>query len=61
VKDIGIYKERAGAQFFMLVTNVMNHFQSGNPSLTLSSPTTFGQMGGGGTPRNMEFGIRIHF
>jgi hypothetical protein len=61
VKDIGIYKERVGAQFFVLVTNVMNHFQSNGPSLTLSSPTTFGQIGGGGTPRNMEFGIRVHF
>jgi hypothetical protein len=61
VKDIGIYKERVGAQLFLLVTNVMNHFQSNGPSLSLTSPTTFGQIGGGGTPRNMEFGIRVHF
>jgi hypothetical protein len=61
VKDIAIWRERVGAQIFVQVTNVMNHFQSGSPSLSLTSPTTFGQMGGGGTPRNMEFGIRVHF
>ena len=61
VKDIAIYKERVGAQFFWQITNVMNHFQSSGPSLTLSSPTTFGQLGGAGTPRNMEFGVRVHF
>lgn len=61
VKDIAIYKERVGAQFFWQVTNALNHFQSGGPSLSLTSPTTFGQEGGGGTPRNMEFGLRIHF
>jgi len=61
VKDFAVYKERVGAQFFWQVTNVLNHFQSSGPSLTLSSPTTFGQIGGGGTPRAMEFGIRIHF
>jgi Carboxypeptidase regulatory-like domain len=61
VKDIALYKERVGAQFFWQVTNALNHFQSGGPSLSLSSPTTFGQMGGGGTPRSMEFGLRVHF
>ncbi len=61
VKDIAIYRERVGAQFFWQVTNALNHFQSGGPSLTLTSPTTFGQEGGGGTPRSMEFGLRIHF
>ena len=61
VKDIAIWKERVGAQIFVQVTNVLNHFQSGGPSLSLTSPTTFGQEGGGGTPRNMEFGLRIHF
>ena len=61
IKDIAIWKERVGAQIFLQVTNVLNHFQSGSPSLSLTSPTTFGQEGGGGTPRNMEFGVRIHF
>ncbi len=61
VKDFNIYKERVGAQLFWQVTNVLNHFQSSGPSLSLTSPTTFGQEGGGGTPRSMEFGVRIHF
>ena len=62
VKDIGIYKERVGAQLFFLITNVMNHFQPSAPSLSLTSPTTFGQITGqSNTPRNMEFGIRIRF
>jgi hypothetical protein len=61
IKDLGVYKERIGAQFYWLVTNVMNHFQSSGPSLSLSSPTTFGQEGGGGSPRSMEFGIRVHW
>jgi hypothetical protein len=61
IKDIGIWKERVGAQFFWLVTNVPNHMQAGNPSLSLSSPTTFGEESGGGSPRSMEFGIRLHW
>ncbi len=64
VKDLAIYKERMGAQFFFTFTNVLNHFQPGSASLTLTSPTSFGQITGaaGGTgPRSMEFGLRIHF
>jgi len=62
IKDIGIYKERVGTTFFVAITNVMNHFQPSNPSLSLTSPTTFGQITGqSNTPRNMEFGIRVHF
>jgi hypothetical protein len=61
VKDLGIWKERVGAQFFVQITNVLNHFQSSGPSLTLTTPTTFGQITGGGTPRAMEFGVRVHW
>jgi len=62
VKDIGIWKERVGAQFFVQITNVLNHFQSGGPSLVLTTPTSFGQITTqANTPRNMEFGIRIHW
>ena len=61
-KDLGLHKEQVGAQFFVAITNVLNHFQPGNPSLSLSSPTTFGQITSqANTPRNMEFGVRIHF
>ncbi|SPF46863.1 Cna B domain protein [Candidatus Sulfopaludibacter sp. SbA4] len=62
VKDVGIYRERLGSQLFVQITNVLNHFQPGNPSLSLSGPTTFGQITSqANIPRSMEFGLRIHF
>jgi len=62
IKDIGVYKERVGVMLFFTITNVLNHFQPSNPSFSLTSPTTFGQITGqSNTPRNMEFGVRIHF
>ena len=63
-KDIAVWREgRAGATFSFQVTNVLNHFQASNPSsLALTSPTTFGRITGqANTPRNVEFGLRIHF
>ena len=62
-KDIGIWKEgRVGATFSFLFTNVMNHVVMSSPSLDLGSPTTFGRITSqSNTPRNMEFGLRIHF
>jgi Carboxypeptidase regulatory-like domain len=62
VKDFGLKREQTGATVFIAITNVLNHFQPGNPSLSLTSPTTFGQITSqANTPRNMEFGIRLHF
>jgi hypothetical protein len=62
VKDLGLYKERVGAQFFFTFTNVLNHFQPSNGSLNLTSPTSFGQITSqANSPRSMEFGLRIHF
>jgi hypothetical protein len=62
VKDIGIYKERVGAMLFFTFTNVLNHFQASTPGFSLTSPTTFGQITGqANTPRNMEFGLRLHW
>jgi hypothetical protein len=63
VKDIGIWKEgRVGAQFSFLFTNVLNHVIMSNPSLDLGSPSTFGRITSQpNVPRNMEFGLRIHF
>jgi hypothetical protein len=61
-KDLGIYKERVTAKFYILATNTLNHFQPGTPSLSLTSATQFGQITGASTantPRNMEFGIRL--
>jgi hypothetical protein len=62
VKDIGVYKERVGVQFFISITNILNHFQASNPGINLNSPTSFGQITSqANTPRNMEFGVRVHW
>jgi hypothetical protein len=68
VKDLGLYKERVGAQFFFTFTNVFNHFQpnnaSGTTALSLTNPSQFGQItasNSANSPRSMEFGLRIHF
>ena len=61
IKDFGIVKERVGAQFFVLFTNIFNHLEPGTPSMSLTSPGTFGQFSMGGTPRQMELGLRLHF
>ncbi len=62
IKDVGFYHERVGAQLFFTFTNVLNHFQPSNPSLSLTNPTAFGQITSqANTPRNLEFGIRVHF
>jgi len=67
-KDLGIWKERVGATLLFQFTNVLNHVQLADPSLSLGSPQTWGVLGSanpnGGqsnTPRQMEFGLRIHF
>jgi hypothetical protein len=61
-KDIGIRRESIGATLYFDFTNILNHFQPSGPSLTITSPTSFGQITGqANTPRNMEFGIRLHF
>jgi hypothetical protein len=62
IKDIGIYKERVGTQLFVTMTNITNHTQMSGGSRSLSSPTTFGQIGSqSNSPRAMEFGVRIRF
>ncbi len=62
------WKERIGATLLFQFTNVLNHVQLADPSLSLASPQTFGVLGSsnpnGGqsnTPRQMEFGLRLHF
>jgi hypothetical protein len=67
-KDVGVWKEgRVGATVSFAFTNVLNHFQPANPSgtaLSLTSPTQFGRITSANpnnTPRNLEFGLRIHF
>jgi hypothetical protein len=62
-KDIGIWKEgRVGATLIFQFTNLLNHVQLGDPAMDISDPANFGVITGqANTPRQMEFGIRIHF
>jgi hypothetical protein len=62
-KDIGVWKEgRVGANLSFAFTNVLNHFQPGAASLSLTTPTQFGRITTqSNTPRNLEFGLRIYF
>lgn len=63
-KDISAWREgRVGATLSFQFTNILNHVQPSFPSsLNLSNPSTFGRItGAANTPRNMEFGLRIHF
>jgi hypothetical protein len=62
-KNIGVWKDgRVGANLSFAFTNILNHFQPGAASLSLTSPTLFGRITTqGNTPRNLEFGLRIHF
>jgi hypothetical protein len=54
--------EQMGLQFISQFTNVFNHFQASNPSVTLDSPGSFGRITSqANTPRQMEFGLRFHF
>ncbi|HLK66980.1 MAG TPA: carboxypeptidase-like regulatory domain-containing protein [Bryobacteraceae bacterium] len=61
-KTVQFWKEGVGADFSLLFTNVLNHVAMGNPTLTLTTPTTFGRITTvANTPRQMEFGLRLHF
>ena len=67
-KDLSWKEGRVGATLIFQFTNVFNHVNFNNPYLDISDPADFGVLGtsnpNGGqsnTPRNMEFGLRIHF
>ena len=64
-KDFKIkYKsyENMGVNFNAQFSNMMNHFQPGTPSLSIDSPTTFGVVTTqANTPRQIEFGLRLHW
>jgi hypothetical protein len=62
-KDVNFGRESIGATLFIAITNVLNHAALSNPSsLTLTTPAQFGRITGQtNTPRNMEFGLRIHW
>lgn len=68
-KDIGVWKEgRVGATLIFQFTNLLNHVQFWYPYLSTSDAADWGVLGtsnpNGGqanSPRNIEFGVRIHF
>jgi hypothetical protein len=69
-KDFSLWKEnRVGATITFQFTNILNHVQLSTPSgienssgLSLTSLSTFGRTTSqSNTPRNMEFGFRVHF
>jgi len=56
------FTERIGATFSFQFTNVLNHFQPADPALVLTTPNQFGRITGQvGQPRQLEFGLRLHF
>ena len=62
-KNVAI-TERFSAEFDVVFVNVLNHDQYTDPQgsrLDTSNPRSFGTITGEGTPRNMEFGLRLNF
>ena len=60
-KDIR-FTERVGMTFLAQFANVFNKFQPSDPAMNLNSPQTFGYINGqANTPRQIEFGLRVHF
>jgi len=56
------FTERTGATFYALITNFFNHFQPNDPTMSIDSPGSWGVITGSAyDPRQMEFGLRIHF
>ncbi len=61
-KDFGLHKERVGATLIFQFTNLLNHMQASNPTLSLTTPNSFGTITSqSNNPRSMEFGFRVHF
>lgn len=62
-KDV-TFRERFGFMLIFQSTNVLNHVIMGAPNFALGSPTTFGVITASAAaynPRQMEFGLRVHF
>ena len=56
------FTERVGMMFLAQFANVLNKLQLNNPSLSLDSPSSFGNITTQlNTPRQIEFGLRVHF
>lgn len=64
-KDV-TFRERYGFMLIFQCTNVLNHVFLTVPNLALGSPSTFGVITSSSTtpaysPRQIEFGLRLHF
>lgn len=64
-KDV-TFRERYGFMLIFQSTNVLNHVFLTVPNLALGNPTTFGVITSSSTtpaylPRQIEFGLRVHF
>jgi len=55
-------REGIGASLMFQFTNLFNHFQASNPTVSLDNIATFGVVTSqANTPRQMQFGLRIRF
>lgn len=62
-KDV-TFRERFGMMLIFQSTNVLNHVVLGAPNFSLGNPRTFGVITSSAAsynPRQMEFGLRVHF
>jgi hypothetical protein len=56
------FTERVGMDFLAQFANVLNHFQGSDPTLNIDSPQSWGNITTQlNTPRQIEFGLRVHF
>src|SRR5262249_35853362 len=66
-KTVAFWREGVGADLSFQFTNVLNHTVFNGPAaadLRLTTPANFGRItspASGTFPRNMEFGLRLHF
>jgi hypothetical protein len=61
VKEFKI-REQVGVSLSFQFTNLLNHFQPSNPTVSIDSTASFGVVTGqANTPRRMQFGLRIRF
>jgi hypothetical protein len=55
-------REGIGASLMFQFTNILNHFQPSNPTVSLDNLPTFGVVTSqANTPRQMQFGLRVRF
>src|SRR5260370_1872256 len=61
-KNLNVFRERIGPTLTFQFTNVLNHMAASNPSLSPSSPQSFGNITSqANSPRSMEFELRRKF